>query len=162
MVSSAIAPVHQGFVGLHAASAQEFVVLCCVNGGFFRAQQVVDGLPDESLAIDGNEYLERPVESKIASFPVLDINRQRDGLDQIFDETQLFRQLPLHPLAIGNIRADTHIPFGQAVGVEQWHDGRADPIVMTVASAVADLTAPHAPGGNGLPHLGEHLGRVLS
>ena len=61
-----------------------------LDRGFFRAQQVVYGFPDELLTFGSDEYLECTIESKIASFPVLDVNRQGDGLDQILDETQLF------------------------------------------------------------------------
>ena len=161
VMACAVARMHHRLVGLDAGTGQQLLVLGCMQGSILGAEQVVQRAADELLARREEEQLEGAVHAQVATGGILHVHRQRDGLDQFLNHVQLFGELGLHLLAVGNVGADGDVLFGQAVGVEQRHDGRIDPVAAAVAGPVADFAMPYLALADGVPHVAEKFGRML-
>ena len=57
--------------------------------GICWRQKVGQRVANEFFAIDMEEKFKSPVQANVAPGAVFQINRERDGLDQLFDQMQL-------------------------------------------------------------------------
>ena len=118
VVTHAAAWMDNRLVSLHAPRRQQFGILGRMQRSLLGAQQIMNGLAEHLLARCLDEQFEGPVQAQVTAIAILQVERQRDGLDQLLDQVQLILQLHLGLFAVGDVGADRDVLFRQAIRPE--------------------------------------------
>jgi len=122
-----------------------------MGSGPFFGQQIKCGESEVVLAIDAEKLLKSTVQQTISASFILDVHRQRNGLDQFFDEMQLFLKIRRRLMSRRDVGANGYVLVGASGIVDKGHDGGGNPVEATVFCPILDLARPHPAGRNAIP-----------